>query len=395
MFYYLMRKNDNLALIDINKNGINEVVDTFDNNIDLLPLCQKKDISNSLREWWNDRAVPLTQMGIQEILHKNNVSVPAEFLLKNLGLSLTDYYWIKPIDSELTWEQVNLFTNNFDSVVDFQIKGSNEKAYTPNASLQGDLEKYWAINEKGERILIKGNSDAFSRESINEVIVSKINKLQDYDNYVDYNLLSMKNRKYKYACFCNNFIDLDNEFISAYSIINSQKKRNHINYLEHFKNICVENGMNREQLQHDLDYMLFLDFIVTNTDRHLNNFGVIRDAKTLKFKRLAPIFDSGCSLFVGNTIPRTYYDFAHIKINSINTTEAKQINNIQDKLVFDLDRIPERKYIIEMFEKDDNLIKSFPTLPIDIADSFELKIKIAKNLQEGKKIYSNNKGFGK
>ena len=35
------------------------------------------------------------------------------------------------------------------------------------------------------------------------------------------------------------------------------------------------------------------DFVLTNTDWHLNNFGVLRDSKTLKFIGIAPIFDSG------------------------------------------------------------------------------------------------------
>ena len=34
-------------------------------------------------------------------------------LVNNLALSLTDCYWIKPIDSLVTWEQVSLFQNNF------------------------------------------------------------------------------------------------------------------------------------------------------------------------------------------------------------------------------------------------------------------------------------------
>ena len=36
--------------------------------------------------------------------------------------------------------------------------------------------------------------------------------------------------------------------------------------------------------------------LLGNTDRHLNNFGVIRDAKTLEFVRVAPIFDTGSCL---------------------------------------------------------------------------------------------------
>lgn len=46
---------------------------------------------------------------------------------------------------------------------------------------------------------------------------------------------------------------------------------------------------------------LFLEYqILTNTDRHLNNFGVLRDTHTLKFIGMALIFDSGNSIFWQN-----------------------------------------------------------------------------------------------
>lgn len=45
------------------------------------------------------------------------------------------------------------------------------------------------------------------------------------------------------------------------------------------------------------------DFIISNVDRHLNNVGILRDADSLCFERMAPIFDSGKSLFVSEAVP--------------------------------------------------------------------------------------------
>ena len=42
--------------------------------------------------------------------------------------------------------------------------------------------------------------------------------------------------------------------------------------------------------------MFILDYLLLNEDRHLNNFGIIRDVNTLKWIDLAPIFDNGQSL---------------------------------------------------------------------------------------------------
>ena len=43
--------------------------------------------------------------------------------------------------------------------------------------------------------------------------------------------------------------------------------------------------------------MMVLDYLICNQDRHFGNFGAIRDAVTLEWKGLAPIFDSGTSLW--------------------------------------------------------------------------------------------------
>lgn len=42
--------------------------------------------------------------------------------------------------------------------------------------------------------------------------------------------------------------------------------------------------------------MFILDYLILNEDRHLNNFGIIRDANTLKWTMVAPIFNGGESL---------------------------------------------------------------------------------------------------
>ena len=42
--------------------------------------------------------------------------------------------------------------------------------------------------------------------------------------------------------------------------------------------------------------MFILDYLILNEDRHLNNFGIIRDVNNLKWIDVAPLFDNGQSL---------------------------------------------------------------------------------------------------
>ena len=116
----------------------------------------------------------------------------SEFALSNLGLSLTDYYWVKPVQSSLTWEDVNLFDNDFKKNLLVRIDDASPGSHTPNSTLQGQLEKSWQIRN-GKRILIKGNTDVTSSESINEVFACFLHKKQRYRNYT-YPVIFMKTK---------------------------------------------------------------------------------------------------------------------------------------------------------------------------------------------------------
>jgi len=50
-----------------------------------------------------------------------------------------------------------------------------------------------------------------------------------------------------------------------------------------------------------------LDYIMLNEDRHLNNFGIIRDINTLEWISVCPIFDTGRSMNTNVTF--SYWDF--------------------------------------------------------------------------------------
>ena len=52
-------------------------------------------------------------------------------------------------------------------------------------------------------------------------------------------------------------------------------------------------------LPHFEDYasMMVFDALIYNTDRHLTNFGVLRNSRTGELLDMAPVFDNGRSLF--------------------------------------------------------------------------------------------------
>ena len=119
-FYSLMHRDDAVCAISIDPVSGAILRASKPVNPELLPLGGCID-SATLKKWWQRRAVPVGQGKIQRILEQMGITTPQEFLVKNLGLSLTDSYWIKPLDMELGWADVNLFTNDFrDTIGDMQ-----------------------------------------------------------------------------------------------------------------------------------------------------------------------------------------------------------------------------------------------------------------------------------
>ncbi len=309
---------------------------------ELLPLGGCVD-SATLKKWWQRRAVPIGQGKIQRILEQLGITTPQEYLVKNLGLSLTDHYWIKPLDMELGWNDINLFTNDFrDPVGEMQFgqeSGENMElpvgAFSPSSSVQGELKKKWIIAD-GKRCLVKGNHGSNSQESLNEVVATLLHKKQGKQPYVSYSTMRMG----EIYCVCESFTSDEVELIPAIDIVESRKKDNAMSMYEHFIHVCVEHGLSEGAVRSFLEYQILADFVLTNTDRHLNNFGVLRNTKTLDFIGMAPIFDSGNSMFWKNPKLPEYDNLTKVEVNSFRKMEHQLLGYVQNREQLDLSKLP-------------------------------------------------------
>ena len=326
-------------------------------NPELLPLGGSID-SAMMKKWWQRRAVPAGQGKIQHILEQMGIATPQEYLVKNLGLSLTDHYWIKPLDMELGWEDINLFTNDFrDPVGDMQfglapdaIYNLPANAFSPSSSTQGDLTKKWIIAD-GKRCLVKGNHGGNSQESLNEVAATLLHQKQGKVPYVSYSTMRSGDNQQIY-CVCESFTSDEVELIPAIDIVDSKKKDNGMSMYEHFIHVCTKHGMDEGTVRTFLEYQILADFVLTNTDRHLNNFGVLRNARTLEFIGMAPIFDSGNSMFWQNPRLPAYSDLTDIAVNSFRNTENRMLQLVRNKGVLDTSKLPTEEELRAIYGMD-------------------------------------------
>lgn len=273
-------------------------------DIAYAPLILKKSYNQNdeekfiveLSKWFKGRGIPSWRDKLDILLARLNLSTPEELLDKAFGLSLSDQYWIKPIDSDIKYEDINIFDHDFDASEFLEATFSNssrsitseDSLKTPNNTTDGMLKKSWTI-ENGKRYLLKGGYKNDIMQPFNEVLASRICERLGF-NHVTYTLDIVKE---KVVSKCECFINKDTELVTAYQIMYGiEKKQDSKDYEEYIKILednCIENV--REKLEN----MYILDFLILNEDRHLNNFGIIRDVNNLKWLDIAPIFDNGQS----------------------------------------------------------------------------------------------------
>ena len=68
----------------------------------------------NLSEWFKERGIPSWRDKLDLLLHRLNITAPYELLDKAFGLSLSDQYWLKPYDSDISYDAINFFDNDFD-----------------------------------------------------------------------------------------------------------------------------------------------------------------------------------------------------------------------------------------------------------------------------------------
>ncbi len=304
--YTLMHGEVEVADLDIGGSGISSIASI--RSPDHMPIgtvTKNGGDRHALNEWWTGLCIPDSRRGLGCLLVELSIGGPTEILTESLGLSLSDQYWIRPADPDIAWIDVDFFRNPFSGDVGDLLFGDHPDKDTidpssPDNTTEGNLRKRWSIVDD-RRILLKHGSRPVYQEPFNEVIASEILELLDIP-HVPYGLVRLGG---DILSSCRDFVDTDTEFISAYRAMKTRKQRNDESRYGFFVSVCADHGLDAVPF---LDRMLSFDYLIANTDRHLNNFGIIRDATTLEWIGFAPLSDNGGSLWfdcstedVGNT----------------------------------------------------------------------------------------------
>lgn len=266
-----------------------EIIDAARAPLSVMSPRGTRASKTALSYWWAHRTIPKARAGIEAKLKELGIPDTYDLPFRSLGLSLSDQYWVKPYDSDIRWEDVNFFQNDFS-----ETEASNWLAEvgldSPDNTSDGVLSKRW-ICEEGKRCLLKGGT-LLEQEPFNEVIATELhNRLLSPGEYVPYTLREWNGT---WVSACPNFLTSTEELIPAYYINDIRPRSDRANSYRHYVDCCHELGV--ENIEDALGKMIVCDYLIANTDRHWRNFGLIRNVETLEY-RVAPLFDTGSSLW--------------------------------------------------------------------------------------------------
>ena len=290
----LYNKHKALASIVMEDGTVKEIAQCLDE--ELLPIILQGNLTeDTLNEWLMKRRIPEAREGYG--------AVKREF--PNIGrsrneFSLSDQYWIFYKGGE-TWDSLNFFTNPYSEdfgrafFVPWEYKIRHKFPQSPDMTTNGALRKRWTRGPDGTSYLLKAGSKTHHQEPITEVLASIMLKKLDIIPYVEYELVI---DGMKLCSRCRNFVDKNSEFVPASHIYFKERRPKARSVYEHLLLMCEKYGIS--DARDYVDAMIFADHVLGNDDRHLGNFGFLRDVRTGVIKGFAPLFDSGSSYGIIN-----------------------------------------------------------------------------------------------
>lgn len=277
----------------------------------------------SLRDWLVQRGVPALRPGIARKLRDLGIESPVDLLMYGHGASLSDQFWLKSDGESLSWAQVSPFVNDFPTelgryLIGHDAHSSSEMAAeilkdhgyiaaSPDTTLGGNLPKRWDIDDKGRRVLMKGgHAECRYQEPFNELFVTLLcHALLEEGDYVPYRI-GGAGWVTEFTSNCDCMCDDRTQLVPAIQILSSHRKLNDESYAAAWCRIAEEHGID---VRESVEKMLVVDYLVSNFDRHWNNFGILVDSESGEWLRGAPLFDNGECLWCDRKLVQGFGEY--------------------------------------------------------------------------------------
>ena len=260
--------------------------------IRLKTVCDERRLSN----WIERRSVPVNRHHMKAMLGALNLEKPFDLMRYSHALSLNDTFWIKEESEQVTFPQINVYDNKFDQALGWIAftglpSDISRNLSTPELTTVGVLPKFWQRIGIEDIVLVKGGTSGYSNagyEPYNEVVAHIIATRLGIKT-IPYHL---EMRSGKIASVSKLFTTKQTGLITGSEYIDYKTDVPGYKSLDDLFQFMKTDNIDPKQFYE----MCFLDYIIENFDRHLNNWGFSVDNQTNKITGLAPIWDNGMSL---------------------------------------------------------------------------------------------------
>ena len=262
----------------------------YDDTAAALMPCGLEPTGGGVWRWLEIRSIPTNRKNAALICRELGFELgDLEALYRaSLGLSLNDSYWVVPKGFDGTFDEFNLYDNAFSEAIGAlsvagEARSATPHGNTPELTTDGTLRKGWRIvNDK--RVLYKGATSGYTPgEPISEYVCSLI-ATDLHLNAVKYGIDTWQD---ELCSTCENFASKSISYV-PFSVATG-----HSTLVDALR-WCAAAG---DSYLAAICDMFTFDALVCNTDRHLTNFGILRDNATGAPCGMAPIFDNGRGLF--------------------------------------------------------------------------------------------------
>jgi hypothetical protein len=245
----------------------------------------------NMSTWIENRNYAKHKEHLKKWLSEWKIDTTDGFLQITHCLGLNDTFWVKPFESDLVWEQVSLYSNEFTDVAcktafEKGLQGLQLSTTTPEFTTDGSFPKCWIKDDKGIHILKQGLSGAVNlgKEPYSEYISSNI-CAQIFKDVVPYNLVMYKD---KLCSVCNLFTSEQVGYVPFGRVVDTSKVYTIPGLVNYFKNY---DSVHHTDFENSFRRIILMDSIVFNSDRHLFNFGFLFDTDSMELLNIAPAFD--------------------------------------------------------------------------------------------------------
>ena len=144
-------------------------------------------------------------------------------------------------------------------------------------------------------------------------------------------------------------------------------------------------GMSEQEFHDFMDYQIMTDYLISNTDRHMNNIAIMRNPDTLKILGFAPIFDSGNSMFYNISLEGlSKVRLSEIKTHSFIEKESKLLQYVRNRSLVHIDKA---NMDFSIYEKD--IIEQHVRIP-KLKELYQRKVDALYSFQNGKDIWKSS-----